>query len=112
MPARRLYRRAAFSASPCCFLRGGRRAGPVCGILEVAGPAVFRMLWVRTQRAAEAFGALPQHLIRRDTSLDPVFERTDRVERVDAGAAAAVTHSRRHEQPHPVALVAAHLLEH
>src|SRR6476661_5565423 len=94
------------------FTRRRRRlARPVRGILQVAGSFVFRVLRIGTERAREAFRSCSHHLIRSDSLFDPFFKRPNRVERVDAGTAAAMPHPGGHEETHPVALVLAHLVE-
>src|SRR5262245_38521981 len=93
------------------LLTSRRLAGPVCCILQIAGSLVFGILRIGTQRAFEALRTCAHHLIGSDALFNPFLQRADRVERVDAGTAAAMAHSRSHEETHPVALTLAHLVE-
>src|ERR1700722_19191792 len=114
-PRRRIALRWVAAICPG-LLRPGRLsrrfAGPVRPVLQVAASLVFRILWIWAERTCETFRARPQHLLGSDTVFHPFLQGADGVERIDAGAATAMAHARRHEQAHPVALILAHLVQH
>src|SRR5438094_568535 len=72
------------------------------GIVNAAGSLGHRKLWVRAKRTRPIDGTVGGmrrgNLIGRFAVLDPLLERGNHVERVWSFAAAAMAHSRRHEQ--------------
>src|SRR4029434_484069 len=86
-------------------------ARPARGVLQIPASLVFRILRIWAQGTGQAIRASSHHLVLSNTLLDPLFKRADGIERIHAGPAATVTHSRDHKQPHPVALILSHLFE-
>src|SRR5262249_27369912 len=87
------------------------RAGPVGGVVDVAGAAKLRLLGERAQRhrAVDAERRVVvdevrgQDRVRRFAVLDPLLERAQRVEHVRSRPADAVVQPGPREQPHVLA---------
>src|SRR5439155_12551093 len=89
------------------------RAAETVGAIDVAGPLVLRDLRIRTQRTGADDPSVlclrRENARRRLSALTPRFECGQHVELVGTLAAAAMSHSGRHEQPHGVGhLLSAH----
>ena len=83
-----------------------RSAGEIACVLHISLSGVSRHLWVRTERTCQVGDAVryvrSEHHVGRLLLLNPVGERSHRVERTWPSrlSAPAVIHARDHEQPH------------
>src|SRR5262245_44299209 len=75
-----------------------RLAGPVRRVLQIAAALVGRVLRIWTHRAGHPAGAGAHDLVRRHALLAPLFQRAQRIDRVDARTVAAVRHAGYEEQ--------------
>src|SRR5262249_11128240 len=74
-------------------------AGPVGGVLQLAGSHVLRGLWVRAERARQIVLRISGHDLRGSGAVfAPLLESTDRVERLRSIAATTMSHAGHHEE--------------